>query len=232
MFLRRVIGPFREFGWIAGAVYALDRVLRAVSPRLRLYLYEFMAQPIETLPKLPQGLLKNLSFREITADCEELGHMPARREIISSRFKQGAVCLGVYYKGTLSAYIWFCFQRYEEDEARCTYELAEPEVAAFDFDLYVLPEYRMGIAFLGLWHGAGKYLQARGIRYTCSRMTRFNLASRNAHRRMGSKRIGRAMFFQAWRAQLLIATISPFLRLTWDPESPRIVLSTAGIERR
>lgn len=230
VFLRKIMGPFREFGWIAGGVYALDRVLRAMSPGLRLYFYEFMAQPIKTLPKLPQSLLKNLSFGEITPGCEELRHMPARPEIISSRFNQGAICLGAYYKGVLSAYIWFCFQRYAEDEAHCTYELAEPETTVFDFDLYVLPEYRMGIAFPGLWYGAGKYLEGRGIRYTCSRMTRFNLASRNAHLRMGSKRIGQAIFFQAWRVQLLLATIPPFLSLTWNPQSPRILLSTSGID--
>ncbi|MEZ5566595.1 MAG: hypothetical protein R3F24_14295, partial [Gammaproteobacteria bacterium] len=121
-------------------------------------------------------------------------------------------------------------RQYVEDEARCIYELAEPEIAVFDFDLYVLPEHRMGIAFLGIWHGASKYLHDRGIRYTCSRMTRFNLASRRAHARLGSMRIGRAIFFQAWQVQLLLATISPFVALTWHPrQCPRLILSTVGI---
>ena len=42
----KLAGPFREFGFFAGLLYAIDRVLRRLSPNLRLYAYELMVQPI------------------------------------------------------------------------------------------------------------------------------------------------------------------------------------------
>ena len=41
---RRIVGPFKEFGLAAGALYALDRALRGISPRFGLFVYELMVQ--------------------------------------------------------------------------------------------------------------------------------------------------------------------------------------------
>lgn len=214
---RRIVGPFKEFGLKAGALYALARVLRGVSPRLGLIVYELMVQPIDGKPLLPVNLAKNLSFAEIGRGHADIELMPARADIKASRFDQGAVCLGAYRKGKLIGYVWFCSRSYEEDEVRCTYELCEPEHSVFDFDLYVMPEHRMGIGFVAIWHGANAYLHERGIRYTFSRMTRFNLPSRRAHARLGAKCAGRAVFVQAWGLEVMLASVSPFVALTWSP---------------
>ena len=69
----------------------------------------------------------------------------------------------------------------------------------------------MGIGFVAVWHGANQYLQARGIRYTFSRLTRFNVASRRAHAHLGWKCVGRALFLKAWRVELMLATIAPYV---------------------
>lgn len=214
---RRVVGPFKEFGFAAGALYALDRVLRSISPRLGLFVYELMVQPIAGKPMLPANLAKNFRFVEIGPGHPDVDLMPARADIKRSRFDQGAVCLGAYRKDKLIGYIWFCFRRYEEDEVRCTYELADPERSVFDFDLYVMPEHRMGIGFMAIWHGANAYLYERGVRYTFSRLTRFNLASRRSHAHLGWKCVARTVFFQAWRVQAMLASIFPYVALTWAP---------------
>ncbi|MDP1534625.1 MAG: hypothetical protein Q8L92_13715, partial [Rubrivivax sp.] len=170
--LRRVLGPFKEFGLVAGVLYLIDRMLRSVSPRLGLFVYELMVQPIASKPMLPANLTKNLRFAEIGRGDPELALMPAREDIKAARFDQGARCLGTYRKDKLIGYIWFSFGHHEEDEVRCDYELTAREQSVFDFDLYVLPEHRMGIAFMAIWHGANEYLHQRGIRYTFSRLTR------------------------------------------------------------
>jgi hypothetical protein len=213
----RVVGPFREFGFFAGALYALDRVLRSLSPRVGLFVYELMAQPITDRPLLPANFARNLRFSEIARGDPDIALMPAREDIKALRFEQGASCLGAYRKDKLIGYIWFCFNRYDEDEVRCTYELAVPDRSVFDFDLYVLPEHRMGIAFMAIWHGANEYLRGRGVQYTFSRLTRFNLASRRSHAHLGWRCAGRALFLQAWRFELMLATVFPFVALTWKP---------------
>ena len=214
---RRVVGPFKEFGLGAGALYAADRVLRGWSPRLGLYVYELMVQPITAKPLLPVNLSKNLSFVEIARGHPDIALMPARADIKDARFDQGAVCLGVYRKDKLIGYIWFSFCSYEEDEVRCTYELVVDERSVFDFDLYVMPEHRMGIGFMAVWHGANQYLRERGIDYTFSRLTRFNLASRRSHAHLGWKCAARAVFLQAWQVEVMLANVSPFVALTWSP---------------
>lgn len=211
----KLAAPFREFGAVAGALYAIDRVLRRISPRLGLQVYEFMAQPITAKPLLPPNLTRNLAFEEIGQGHPDIALMPAREDIKAERFRQGARCLGVYRKGKLVGYLWFCSERYEEDEVRCTYLLGDPAHSVFDFDLYVLPEHRLGLGFMAVWHGANLFLSERGIRRTFSRLTRFNLASRRAHAHLGWRCVGRAVFVQAWRVELMLSTLAPFVALTW-----------------
>lgn len=214
--LERLAGPFKEFGAGAGFLYVVDRLLRMLSPRLGLQVYEFMAQPIVAKPLLPPNLARSLSFREIGPGDPEVEQMPARPEIKASRYAQGATCLGAYRKGRLIGYLWWCQGRYDEDEVRCTYLLEPPERSVFDFDLYVLPEHRMGLGFVGIWHGANQVLRERGIVHTYSRLTRFNLASRRAHAHLGWKCVGRALFLKAWRVEAMASTVAPWVALTWS----------------
>jgi hypothetical protein len=213
----RVASPFREFGLAAGSLYVLDRLLRALSPHLGLYLYEFMVQPIGGAPLLPLSLRRNLSFLEIGRGHPDLTLMPAREEIKAQRFDQGARCLGAYRKGQLLGYSWYCTERYEEDEVRCTYELVDRDVSIFDFDLYVLPQHRLLLGFPAVWQGFNEILAPRGVRYTFSRLTRFNLASRRSHAHLGWRRAGAGVFLRTWRVEWMAATIAPYLAVTWGP---------------
>jgi hypothetical protein len=214
--LRRLAGPFREFGWAAGTLYVADRLLRKLSPRLGLYVYEFMVQPIGGKALLTPNLSKNLSFQEIGPGHPDIAQMPAREDIKAQRFEQGARCLGTYRKGQLIGYLWYCTHRYDEDEVRCTYELVDTERSIFDFDLYVMPQHRLGVGFLGVWHGANETLAPRGVRYTFSRLTRFNTASRRAHAHLGWKRVGQGVFLQAWGLELMAATVAPYVACTLE----------------
>jgi hypothetical protein len=220
---RRLVAPFREFGLAAGAIYLLDRSLRALSPRLGLYVYELMVQPVSAGPLLAPRLLQNLEFVEIGPRDTDLARIPVREEIKVSRFEQGAHCLGVYRKGVLIGYCWFCFGAYEEDEVRCTYDLSRAEPAAWDFDLYVFPESRMGLGFSAVWHGAFEYLRGQGVEHSYSRVTQFNLASRRAHARLGSTRVGRAVFLKIWRIEMALASVAPYVGMTWTAQQ-RLIL--------
>lgn len=223
---RRLTGPFREFGPRAGMIYALDRVLKRLSPRLGLGYYELVMQPVPDQPLLGPERARQLRVELIGRGHPALSMMPVPAFVIESRFAQGAECLGVWRRDSLLGYVWFCFGQYEEDEVRCTYVLADPESSAFDFDLYVLPDHRMGIGFMAVWHAANEYLRQRGIRATFSRITRFNLASRRAHARLGARRIGRMGFLRLWGVEVILAGVSPGFALTWPGRrGPRLHMS-------
>jgi hypothetical protein len=212
--LARLKSPFQEFGFFGGLIYALDRFAQRLSPNLRLYFYELLAQPIPETPFLPRGLSKAVEMREIQRGAPEIALMPARPEIKESRFRQDAICLGAFQKNQFIGYIWLCFNSYEEDEVRCTFVLPEGAQAAFDFDLYLFPEYRMGLGFVGIWNGAAEFLRSRGIKVSFSRLTRFNLVSRRAHSRLGSRRVGRVLVLRMWTVEFLVATVSPYIHLS------------------
>ena len=77
----------------------------------------------------------------------------------------------------------------------------------------------MGLAFVALWNGANAFLSSRGIRYTFSRLTRFNTASRRAHRHFGWKHVGRALFLQLGRFEMMLATVAPFAGISFAATS-------------
>jgi hypothetical protein len=211
--LSRFLSPFREFGALAGSLYAADRVLQRLSPRLRVYAYDLVVQPLRADP-VPAGY----EFREIRRGDPDVELMPARPDIKAQRFDHGAFCLGAYRGGKLVGFAWFKAESYDEDEARCTYVL--PPGTVFDFDVYVFPQYRMGRAFAALWAGASAFLRDRGVRATCSRIAMSNVTSMRAHARLGARRVGRATFLQLGPAQITVATVAPYVSLG----SPRIAL--------
>lgn len=212
--VHKLVDIYKQYGFATGLLYGIDRVLQRLSSRVHLYAYQIMVQPITDKPFLPERLARRLEFREIRRGDPEIAPMPARPDVKEARFAQNAVCLGAFRDGRLIGYLWFCYGRYEEDEARCTYVVTPKGEAIFDYDFYVLPEHRMGYAFAGIWHGANDYLRRRGIRYTFSRYTRFNLASRRAHERLGGRPVGSAVFLHVGPIQLMAATLWPFVHLS------------------
>ena len=210
---KRLLGPFEEFGPWLGLLYSIDRVLGSMSSSLRLYVYEFMAQPIPSKPLLPARHGEHFVMREIPRDDADIARMPPR-PALDSRFEQGAICLGGYFKNEFVGFIWFCFREYKEDEVRYTYVLPPGDEAVFDFDLYIFPEHRLGFGFVRIWNAANEFLRNRGIKWTFSRVTRFNLPSRRAHAHLGSKRVGAALCLKAWRVEVTLATIRPHFYLS------------------
>lgn len=211
---KKLATPIREFGFWAGLAYIVDRVLSAVSPRTRLYLYELMVQPIPDKPIIPERFVQSLTFREIAEGDPEIDVMPALAEIKKSRFEQGAVCLGAWRKGELIGYVWFAFGEYEEDEVRCTFVLHPENTSVFDFDLYLFPEHRMGLGFASLWEGANRFLRERGVDRTFSRLTRFNIASRRAHSHLGWQCVGKALFLKLFQVEFMAATLRPYIHIS------------------
>ena len=212
--LQKFTSPFKEFGIFGGCLYLIDRTFSRTTPGLRLFYYEFLVQPIPDKPLIPARLSKQMEIREIKHGDPEIELMPAPPEIKESRFAQNAICLGAFRNEKFIGYIWFNFSSYEEDEVRCTFILTPEEEATFDFDLYIFPKYRMGLGFIGIWNGANEYLRRRGVKFSFSRLNRFNIASRKAHQHLGCKCVGRAVFLKAGPLELMLGSIFPYLNLS------------------
>lgn len=210
----KLTGPFKEFGLFAGIAYVLDRILSRLPGQMRLYFYELMVQPIPKEPLVPPKFVKHMEFRLIEEGDPEVALMPAREDIKAARFEQDVICFGAYKKGDLIGYIWFAFNHYDEDEVRARFEIQPADASVFDFDLYLFEAYRMGFSFVGMWDGASRFLRERGVRYTFSRLTRFNTASRRAHDHLGWKRIGRALFLKLWSVEIMFSDLKPWCHVS------------------
>ena len=210
----RFRSPFTEFGFAAGMLYVIDRCLSGVSSQLRLFVYELMVQPIGEKPLLPSSMLRHLNSRQLDRTDAALHLIPAPPEVKNARFDQGAICLAVSYKADPLGFLWLCRDRYQEDEVRCTFVLSPAAQSVFDFDFYVLPKHRLGIGFAALWQAANQYLRERGVKYTYSRLTRFNTASRRAHEHLGWARVAPAVFLKIWFVEVLFTSIRPYLMVS------------------
>ncbi len=223
---QKLASPFRTFGLVAGTVYAINRVLVRISPSASLAVHDWMVQPITSKPLLPKRLASAYTARFIEDDQALVAAMPIRPEVRASRRAQGTRCLGTFRKGSLVGYVWFAFDQYEEDEARCTFKLRPAEQSIFDFDFYVMPEYRGGLAFAAIWNGASQLLHERGVRYSFSRLDYFNRASAKAHDHLGWRRVGRALILRLWTMELILATRSPRVFLSLNTHSRATYLLT------
>ncbi|MGD9597436.1 MAG: N-acetyltransferase family protein [Steroidobacteraceae bacterium] len=194
---------------------------------------------MQPVPERPQsevpGRLNQLSLRPLTR-CDLSGEqIPVAAEVIEARLRQQAVCLGAFRRDELVGYLWYSPRQYLEDEVLCRYALEPAAASVFDFDLYILPKYRMGRAFTGIWYSANEHLRERGVRYTFSRISKFNTASLRAHAHLGCRRIATALFLRAWSLQLMLSGMRPYVHLSFGSARPvelRLAASAALVVSR
>jgi len=221
---QRVEQNVAQLGWWDAACYFASVALGRLG--VRLYKYEFVAQPVATAP-LARGRGKAIDVRLVTGIDGVPDIYPRPSHVVADRFAQGALTLQAWKGDGLAGFLWLLHDGYREDEVRADYRLASP-ASVWDFDVYVAPEFRMGPTYLRLWEEANSLLRARGVCWTCSRISSFNVASRNAHARLGTVRMGGALFLCAGRWQLSCVTQAPYLHLS-RKAAPRLTFDTAAL---
>lgn len=208
-----------RFGLAGQVLYLIDQALRRVTgSRCRLYRYFFVVQPLDVELRLPKRLGSTMDTRLIGP--EDQGNtpiFPRPPASIRERFRQDSVCLALFRQSHLAGFIWFCRDEYQEDEVRCRFRPQPADQVIWDYDLYIAPKYRNGVAFLKLWHVAVDYLRARGFRWSASRISAFSPRSLASHRRLGAITVGQAVFLKILGWQFTIATISPYVHLSTRP---------------
>jgi hypothetical protein len=139
--------------------------------------------------------------------------------------------LGAFQNGELVAYLWLCHEAYEEDEVRCRFVPLPKDRAAWDFDVYVFPQHRKGIAFACLWDGANSYLSGRDVDVTISRVSAYNTMSKKSHQSLGARKVGTAVFFTAGPLQITVSSRLPYLHVSVKSSfRPRIRVSASSLD--
>jgi hypothetical protein len=219
--VRAVRDTVRNLGWTNGLLRVIAKGLsRATKGRVRLILYELAAQPVSTGQLLPAHRGKNIRVYE-AGPADPLVYWAAGRHegVIRERFAQGGRCLVAELRGELAGFLWFKRGEYPEDEVRCLFRPEPADVCAWDYDVYVAEKHRLSPVFLRLWQAANELFSAEGVRWSCSRISGFNLASRGSHARLGARKVGWAAFLVLGKWQFMFASRTPFVHASFSERS-------------
>lgn len=211
--------------------YMAHRLLQKLSgDRAALVPYLLVAQPLNGAGAAASAAGRSA---QTVVEVAEANH-PARSafprppSVIDKRFADGAQCHVALVKGEFAGYIWISRGRHVEDEVRCTWVLAEPLTCVWDHDVYVEPRYRLGRTMARLWQSVDESLHREGVRWTFSRISRFNSASIRSHQRLGARPVGTACFLRIGRLQLML---SPRWHLSLGGAGPDLTLTRPASTR-
>ena len=210
--MQRLAAVIAELGWFAALVYGLDRLCAKAGLPMHLQLARLMAVPVAPASRLPVGRGRGIAVREVGAGDPALRRLEVTPEVQAYRFARGAECLAATKGGEPIGCVWLAFNGYREDVFRCRFTPQPRGAAAWDFGLYIVPDQRLGLAFVRLWEALEERLRARGIRWTMSRIDAANPVSLAAHARLGAVRLGSLLVVAVGGVELLVATLPPFLR--------------------
>lgn len=224
----------RQWGWFNVSLFVLNKFLVAISKgNFQIYRYCLIAQPVARTALLPPSRGKSIEVRLIQERDDIIQQFPRPAPTIEARFEQGAKCLVACKQERFIGFLWLLLGCYQEDTVRARYTPLPQGKVAWDFDVYVTPEFRLSFAFPRLWDEANKFLTENDVVWSCSRISAFNTGSLNAHEHLGTLSFGSAIFFCAGPWQLTFASIAPYFHLSSNPQSfPEFRLDTQGLKRR
>jgi hypothetical protein len=224
----RFLQAAAELGWFNAILYGVARGARHFG--ITLHRYYFVAQRVATTPR-HRGRGKAIEVRPLANLADIPWGYPRPRDVLAERFRQGGHSLAAWRGDELAGFLWYQFGAYREDEVRVRYCLASP-YSAWDYDVFVQPHLRLGPTFCRLWEEAHFRLHARGVRWTCSRISAFNAHSLRAHARLGTVRLGSATFVTIGRCQCMFTTLAPYVHVSLGPDTcPQLRFDTDVLER-
>jgi len=213
--LRHTLG---QLGWRDAALYWLARALaRSTGGHWRLHRYHFIAQYVGATP-LHGARGRDIDIVPHNPQALPPADYPRPAAVVAARLGQGARSLQAWRHGRLAGFLWLIDSAYQEDEVRARFQLASPQ-SAWDFDVWVAPDQRLGMAFSRLWEAARVQLRERGVRWTCSRISAFNPASMRAHAAIGVVPLGAALFVCCGRWQWTFTSMAPRFHWSRAPSS-------------
>lgn len=225
---RKIRDSLKRLRTLDGSLLLVARFFQITTGnRIRLVRYYVVAQPVppggETRPR---GSSARSTTELIERSNPIVGQFPRPPEIISARFNAGHLCFTTAIADRFAGYLWLARTGYDEDEVRCRYEFGRPELSAWDFDVYVAPEFRASRAFVRLWDAANHYMDAAGVHWTFSRISAFSKRSLRSHAKLRMQTLFSATFLCVGRLQISLFGKAPHVHVSLS-ERTRPVLTLA-----
>lgn len=206
----------RSRGAAMAVLFALDQFLRRTTgERIKIELNTLVAQPLGVGPGPGLREAAGTTVRSVMPHDELAASLPRPQAVNRQRWAQGAQCFVAMVKGELAATMWVQPHEHHEEQVRCTYLVGNGGVAVWDFDLLVLPRYRLGRTFVRLWAHVDAELAARGVRWSFSQISPFNEGSVRSHAQLGAVPIGWVCHIVVGPLQGSIASLAPRWHLSW-----------------
>lgn len=212
--LQRISENIRQLGWIDGLIFLAAIALSRISGRrAKIVRYYLVAQPV---PVVAHSTHRPSQSRVTFVEAVDplVDQFPRSPDVIARRFRNGAQCLAARQGERFAGFLWLARAGYDEDTVRCRYEFVHPDQSAWDFDVYVEPDFRIGRTFARLWDTANGYMASEGVRWTYSRIGSSNPGSLLSHRRLGIRRLFSATFICFGALQITVAGAAPFLHIS------------------
>jgi hypothetical protein len=216
-----------RLGWLTGILYLAAVALRRFCPFFSIEKYYVVAQPVAERKLLPEKRGNSISVLQIDHDNWLISQLPRPRDEIARRFAGGAVCFLATREDRIIGHLWVTQSPYREPVHRCMFAPQPSGRTAWDFDMWIAPDERLGLAFSRLWDQCNSYLRERGIAWTCSRVSAFNPASLKAHERLGMRVMHALLYLGAGPVEMLIANVAPYFALSFSRRTfPAIKVTT------
>src|SRR5512145_3398696 len=138
---------FERMGVVDATLLAVDRALeRLTGGRARLFKYYFMAQPVPLAPTASRRST-GIAVEELREGDPRLAELDRPADELRRRFAASCRCFAAWQANKLTGFMWFTGGHYEEDEVRCTFRLDPLDHVVWDFDVHIVPRYRLGRSF-------------------------------------------------------------------------------------
>ncbi|GGD75311.1 hypothetical protein [Lacimicrobium alkaliphilum] len=207
--IRKLKNTYQEFGFLVATAYLSHLVLTRLGGSSGLYIYHFYEQALER-PEAQR--INGFTFEWLDRYSDFLIVLPRPEEKLKDRFNGSTRCLLGKKNGELASCAWFACGVFDEDEVNYRIRLGPQQV--WDFDVYVIPKYRLGRLFLYTWQRASNDLRTEGYQSTLSRISAYNRTSVTTHEKLGAKCLSTAIFLKIWSFQITVATRIPYLALS------------------
>ncbi|MDX9885106.1 GNAT family N-acetyltransferase [Thauera sp.] len=223
---QRIVANISQLGWVDGLFFLTARTLsKLTGRRARIIRYHIMAQPVQC------GAYPTRPSNKTTIGLIDHGdpfteQFPRAPEVVAQRYRSGSRCLAAKSGDRFAGFIWLARGGYDEDMVRCRYEFAYPAESAWDFDVFVDPDFRVGRTFVRLWDATNEQLRSEGVRWCFSRIESSNPGSLHAHRRLGIRKLFSVTFVCLGPVQLTFAGAAPYVHVSLSQRSrPTLRLS-------
>ena len=222
MFLDKIKKGINDFGVIIYAVYVIKRLLHYISKKISIQFVYFFVIPVEQNRriKIPSFIRNIYKVDMLNEYSDVLKQFPVTRKTIEYRFKQNAVCLVAMKNKNPIGFFWLVQKKYQEDIMFCDIHMV-PEIA-WDFDLWILDEFRLTPAFSILWDYAFDYLEKKNVTLIYSRISTINNTSVEVHERLGGHVVGKILFVKYGDREICLEMIQRRLS-THSPLNRKII---------